>query len=207
ASALVADRALAFGFDDVSREAERLARLPYREPPAADPALVGMSYDAYRKQRFRPEYSTWRGSGTPFELQYFPLGRSNSRAVTMFGVVGDDVRPLELPPAAFENALTSRFSGWRLNHWIQQPRRSDELGAFLGASYFRLVAPGLRYGVSARGLAVDTVGGRGEEVPAFTTFWVQRPSQGASEGRFYALLESPRVTGAHALLVKPGHTT
>jgi glucans biosynthesis protein len=207
ASALVADRALAFGFDDVSREAERVARAPYREPPAADPALAGMSYDALRKQRFRPEYSTWRGSGTPFELQYFPLGRYNTRAVKMFEVVGDDVRPIELPPAAFEFSRSSAVAGWRLNHWIQQPRRSDEIGAFLGASYFRLVAPGLRYGVSARGLAVDTVGGRGEEFPVFTTFWMQRPAPGASEVRFFALLESPRVTGAYSFVVRPGEST
>jgi periplasmic glucans biosynthesis protein len=205
--ALAAGRAMAFGFDDVAREADRLARAPYRKPPAPDPALVNLSYDAYRKQRFRPEFSTWRGSGTPFELQYFPLGRGFSRALTMHEIVGDEVRPLRLPAAAFEQGASTGIAGWRLNRWIDQPRRSDEVGAFLGASYFRLVAEGLHYGVSARGLAVDTVGGSGEEFPAFTTYWMQRPKSGDNEVCFFALLESPRVTGAYAFVVRPGATT
>ncbi|MBC5782313.1 glucan biosynthesis protein G [Ramlibacter sp. USB13] len=196
--------ALSFGFEDVAREAERVARAPYREPPAADPALAAISYDAYRRQRFRPEFSTWRGSGTPFELQYFPRGRGFTRAVRMYEVVGDAVQPLQVPASAFEGAAADGVAGWRLNRWTGEPPRSDEVAAFLGASYFRLVAPALRYGVSARGLAVDTVGGSGEEFPAFTTFWVVRPSAGDSAVRFFALLESPRVTGAYAFVVTPG---
>jgi periplasmic glucans biosynthesis protein len=204
---LAPGRALSFGFDDVAREADRLARAPYRQPAAADAKLAAMSYDAYRKQRFRPEFSTWRGTGTPFELQYFPLGRSFTRPLEMFEVVGDAVQPVRVPAGAFENGAGGGAAGWRLNRWIDAPRRSDEVLAFLGASYFRLVAPALRYGVSARGLAVDTVGGSGEEFPAFTTFWVVRPSAGDSVVRFFALLESPRVTGAYAFVVKPGPTT
>lgn len=201
--ALAGTLAQAFGFDDVAREAERLARAPYRAPPPADPALAGLSYDEVRQLRFRPEHATWRGSGAPFELQYFALGRGFTRPLTMYEVVDGDVRPLILPSGAFEKGGTG-IAGWRLNRWIEQPRRSDELAAFLGASYFRLVAPGLRYGVSARGLAVDTVGGQGEEFPAFTTFWMQRPKPGDNEVRFHGLLESPRVTGAYGFVLRPG---
>ena len=43
---------------------------------------------------------------------------------------------------------------------------------FLGASYFRALGAGQRYGLSARGLAIDTVGGQGEEFPRFTEFWI-----------------------------------
>src|SRR5262245_52463362 len=91
--ATAARQAAAFDFNDVAREADRLARAPYRQPPTPDPALAALSYDAYRKQRFRPDQSTWRGSGTPFELQFFPLGRSNTHALTLYEVVGDEVRP------------------------------------------------------------------------------------------------------------------
>ena len=87
---------------------------------------------------------------------------------------------------------------------ISRGGSSEELVAFLGASYYRMVAQGLSYGLSARGLAVDTVGGAGEEFPAFTTFWFQRPQPGDTEVRFYALLESPRVTGAYGFVVRPG---
>jgi glucans biosynthesis protein len=202
AFALAASSAAAFDFEDVAREAERVARAPYRKPPAPDPALA-MSYDAYRKLRFKNEHSTWRGTGTPFELRYFPLGRTFTRALSLFEVAGDEVKPLRLPVGAFEGTASNGVAGWRLHRWVGEPRRSDEVGVFLGASYFRLVAQGLRYGLSARGLAVDTAGGSGEEFPEFTTYWLQRPQPGDAEVRFFALLESPRVTGAYAFVMRP----
>jgi periplasmic glucans biosynthesis protein len=141
AAALTVQGARAFGFDDVAREAERLAKQPYRKPPEPDATLSKMSYDAYRKQRFRPDQSTWRGSGLPFELQYFPLGRGFSRALTLHEVVGNEVRPLRVPAAMFENGAPAGAAGFRVHRWIESPRRSDEVAAFLGASYFRMVAP------------------------------------------------------------------
>ncbi|HEY2978123.1 MAG TPA: glucan biosynthesis protein, partial [Burkholderiaceae bacterium] len=185
--ALVARHAAAFDFNDVAREAERVARAPYRQPPAADPALSGLSYDAYRKQRFRTDQSTWRGGGTPFELQFFPLGRNFTRPLTLYEVVGDEARPLRVPASAFEGGAPAGAAGVRIHRWVDQPRRqSEELVAFLGASYYRMVAQGLSYGLSARGLAIDTAGGTGEEFPAFTTFWFHRPQPGDTEVRFYA---------------------
>ncbi len=199
--------AVAFDFNDVAREAERVAQAPYRQPPAADPALAALSYDAYRKQRFRSDQSIWRGTGVPFELQYFARGRGFTRSLTLFELVGDEVRPLSVPASVFEGGAPAGAAGVRVHRWVDQPRRrSDEVVVFLGASYYRMVAEGLSYGLSARGLAVDTVGGAAEEFPAFTTFWFQRPQPGDTEVRFYALLESPRVTGAYGFVVRPGGT-
>jgi glucans biosynthesis protein len=200
--ALAAAPAVAFDFEDVAREAERVARAPYRKPAPADPGLA-MSYDAYRKLRFKSEHSTWRDSSTPFELRYFALGRNFTRPLVLHEIVGGEVRPLKLPPHAFDGTASSAVAGFRVHRWVGEPRRSEEVGAFLGASYFRLVAQGLRYGLSARGLAVDTVGGEGEEFPEFTTYWLQRPQPGDTEVRFYALLESPRVTGAYGFVLRP----
>ncbi|HEU5293783.1 MAG TPA: glucan biosynthesis protein G [Burkholderiaceae bacterium] len=200
--------AAAFDFNDVAREAERIARAPYRQPSAPDPALATLSYDAYRKQRFRPDQSTWRSAGLPFELQFFPLGRNFTRPLTMFEVVGDEVRPLRVPASMFEGGAPPGAAGVRIHRWVDQPKRaSEEVVVFLGASYFRLAPQGLGYGLSARGLAIDTAGGTGEEFPAFTTFWFQRPQPGETEMRLYALLESPRVTGAYAFVVRPGKTS
>jgi glucans biosynthesis protein len=205
AGVLAGTPAAAFDFNDVAREAERVARNPYRQPPTPDPALVALSYDAYRKQRFRAEQSTWRGSGLPFELQFFPLGRNFTRPLTLYEVVGDEVRPLRVPASMFEGGAPPGAAGVRIHRWVEQPKRvSEEVVVFLGASYFRLAPQGLGYGLSARGLAIDTAGGSGEEFPAFTTFWFQRPQPGDSEVRLYALLESPRVTGAYAFVVRPG---
>ena len=78
---------------------------------------------------------------------------------------------------------------------------------FLGASYFRSLAAGTRYGLSARGLAVDTVGGQGEEFPYFTEFWIVKPASDARTLRMFALLDSPRVSGAYQFDVAPGDET
>ena len=205
-AACAAVPAFGFGFDEVAREADRVARAPYRALPAVDPAVQALGYDRTRQQRFRAEHSTWRGSGSRYELQYFPLGNGNVRPLAMYEVVGDAVRPLQLPAGAFEHGGTG-IAGWRLNQWLDAPPRSDEVVAFLGASYFRVLAQGLRYGVSARGVAVDTVGATGEEFPVFTTFWVQRPQPGDSAVQAWALLESPRVTGAYGFVIRPGTST
>ena len=60
--------------------------------------------------------------------------------------------------------------------------------SLLGASYFRVVGKGQVYGLSARGLAIDTALPSGEEFPRFREFWVERPKQGDKHLVIYALL-------------------
>ena len=212
--ALAAARSHAFGLDDVVQQATALARSPYREPPP-DPAAAGFSYDERRAIRFRTERSLWRDLGLPFEVQFFPRAGDATggatRRVELFEIDGERVRPIELPPSSFTHegsrAAPPGAAGWRLHYPLNTPAYRDELIAFLGASYFRALGAGLLYGASARGLAVDAVGGQGEEFPAFTTFWLERPAAGATGARFYALLDGPRVTGAYAFTVHPGPDT
>ena len=67
------------------------------------------------------------------------------------------------------------FAGLRVHYALSNSGYKDELVAFLGASYFRALGKGQQYGLSARGLAIDTAGGSGEEFPAFTEFWLEQP--------------------------------
>ena len=78
---------------------------------------------------------------------------------------------------------------------------------FQGASYFRAVARDTLYGLSARGLAVRTAHPTGEEFPAFTHFWIERPSANAAAIVVHALLDSPSVAGAYRFSVTPGAET
>ena len=68
------------------------------------------------------------------------------------------------------------FAGFRAHYPLNNSEYKDEVVVFLGASYFRALGAGQRYGLSARGLAIDTVGGQGEEFPRFTEFWMVRPA-------------------------------
>jgi glucans biosynthesis protein len=211
-AALWASGAAAFGFDDVAREAERLAASPYQPAPAA-PSLAALSYDDYRALRFRPERALWADTGSAVQLQFFPLGRGNVRPLRLHEIVAGEVRPVAVPAADFRNDGTAPgvpvagAAGWRAHVPLNDPARRDELIVFLGASYFRAVGAGLHYGLSARGLAIDTVGGSGEEFPAFTAFWFHRPPPGAKELHFLALLDSRSATGAYEFRVRPGAAT
>lgn len=69
------------------------------------------------------------------------------------------------------------------------------------------MAKGQVFGLSARGLAIDTGLPSGEEFPSFTEFWLERPAPQAREVTVYALLDSPSVAGAYSFLVQPGDRT
>ncbi len=207
----------AFSLDTVAARAQALAREPYRAPASTvNKALLDLSYDDYRDIRFRPAGSVWRDSGLPFELQFFHVGRGFSHPVRLHEVVDGREQPLAVPRQSFDygraapavaGARSAEVAGFRVHAALNNPAYKDELIVFLGASYFRTVGAGQHYGLSARGLAVDTVGGRGEEFPAFEAFWLERPAAGATSLTIHALLNGPRVTGAYRFVVRPGKTT
>jgi glucans biosynthesis protein len=70
-----------------------------------------------------------------------------------------------------------------------------------------VVGKGHVYGLSARGLAIDTALPSGEEFPRFTEFWVEKPKATDKHLVIYALLDSPRSTGAYKLTLRPGSDT
>jgi len=61
--------------------------------------------------------------------------------------------------------------------------------------------------LSARGMAIDTALPSGEEFPRFREFWIQRPKPTDKHLVIFALLDSPRATGAYRLTVRPGTDT
>jgi glucans biosynthesis protein len=208
----------AFGFDDVAAQARERAAAPYREPAATPMArwLAGLSYDQYRSIRYRPDQAVWRHANLPFELQFFHVGRNHQRALRLYEIVDGRAQALAVPRDAFDYGGqtlpthagdAAEIAGFRVHFALNSPRVKDEVIALLGASYFRAVGAGQHYGLSARGIAVDTTGGRREEFPAFDTLWIERPASDAAELTFYALLDGPRVTGAYRFVVRPGSDT
>ncbi len=203
----------AFDFQDVAREAATLARAPYQPAPVADARLAQPSHDDYCDIRFRPERARWRDSGL-FPLHFFSLGGSHARPQRLYEVRDSSPRALEVPDSDFQVGSVARgvqplpgAAGWRLIYPVTPPGQPDDLIVFLGASCFRGLGANPAYGPSARGLAVDTVDGKGEEFPAFTAFWFERAAPQDREMRFYALLDSPRTTGAYRFVVRPGTDT
>jgi glucans biosynthesis protein len=99
------------------------------------------------------------------------------------------------------------FAGLRIHHDAGGGSTGDEFAVFLGASYFRLIASGQEYGVSGRGIAVETGGDQPEEFPDFTEFWIVRPIPGGGDVTVLALLDGPSLTGAYRFRLRPGART
>lgn len=210
--------AQAFGFADVAAKARKLAAESYAAPAKNLPkALENLTYDQYRDIRFRQDKAYWRNAKLPFELAFFHQGLFFDSPVTIHEIAGKKVQQIRFDPALFDygkNELDPKdlgkdlgFAGFRVHYPLNTPKYKDEVVVFLGASYFRAVGKDQLYGLSARGLAIDTALNSGEEFPRFTEFWIERPERNAKELTIYALLDSRRATGAYRFVVRPGSET
>ena len=108
------------------------------------------------------------------------------------------------PPGA---GVDLGFAGFRLHAPINKPDYYDEVCVFLGASYFRAVAKGQLYGLSARGLAINTGEAKGEEFPSFKAFWIEKPAANAKSIVVHALLDSESAAAAYRFTIRPGDAT
>ncbi len=203
-----------FDFEVLRFNAKMLAAKPFEQVPVSVPEpLLKLNYDQYRDIRFRPSESLWRRDRLPFELQFFHPGFTFDRPVHIYTVLGKSVEPVAFSSALFDYGMnrvpsvpsTTGFAGFRLLYALNKP--GDELGSFLGASYFRFLCQHAIYGLSARGLAINTGEQGGEEFPVFREFWVERPSPDSRSLNVYALLDGPSVAGAFRFQITPGADT
>ncbi|MBA2965277.1 MULTISPECIES: glucan biosynthesis protein [Ramlibacter] len=209
----------AWGFDQVAALARARAAVPYVAPDVSlPPALSALDYDGLRDIRFRPARALWRDGGAAFEAMFFHRGRFAPEPVRIHEVGADgNVRPVPWRAPDYDygkNRLPTQawpdlgHAGFRVHYPLNGSAYKDELVVFLGASYFRALGAGQQYGLSARALAVDTVGGSGpEEFPRFTDFWLERPAADGKQLIVHALLDSPRLAGAWTFVITPGQTT
>lgn len=207
-----------FGMADVEAKARSLASTAFENPDGKVPAfLLDISYDQWRKIRFRPQSSLWRDEGPQFEAQFFHPGLFYNRLVAINIVDDGKAEKLAFSPDMFEygdTALADRvretpldFSGFRLHFPIKRGDYKDEIAVFLGATYFRAVTSHSQYGLSGRGLAIDTALAGGEEFPYFREFWLVKPENEAQTMTVYALMDTPSMTGAYRFDITPGDFT
>ena len=207
--------ALAWSLDDVAKIASQRASVPFKEASQAVPAeLAKMEYDDYRDIRFKPESTLWRADKLAFEANFFHVGRHGD-SVRVHEITPAGVKRIPYDPAKFnfgKNKLSTQswgdlgYGGVRFFSNLNSPTYKDELIVFSGASYFRALGSDQLYGLSARGLAVDTSGSK-EEFPRFTDYWLQKPMVEGAPLTIYALMDSERMTGADRFDVKPGEQT
>ncbi|AKS10162.1 glucan biosynthesis protein G [Pseudomonas trivialis] len=207
----------AFSLDDVSAKAKELAGQKYEAPRSNLPnEFREMKFADYQKIRFRNEKAEWADQNTPFKLSFYHQGMHFDTPVKINEVTADSVQEIKYDPTRFDFGdvkfdpkATEQlgYAGFRVLFPINKADKQDEIMTMLGASYFRVVGKGQAYGLSARGMAIDTALPSGEEFPRFTEFWIERPKPGEKQLVIFALLDSPRATGAYRLILRPGTDT
>ena len=207
-----------FSFDLLSEEMRQLATTPQAVATAPEGFLGDLDYDSYRLIQFREDAARWSDTTTPYRLYAFHMGWLFPEPVRQFDITDGLITEMQFSTDDFEylndlaaavpaHATLPGVAGFKLTMPLNRPDMRDELAAFLGASYFRALGRGNAYGLSSRGLALNTATEDPEEFPRFSRFYIARDPDGGNVITIYATLDGPSVTGAYRMVIIPGADT
>lgn len=197
-----------FDFEALKAQAKQLAGSRYVDTKQVlPPTLANMAPLQFNAIKYDGNHSLWNKLNGQLDVRFFHVGMGFKQPVRMFSVDPKTRQSSEVHfrPSLFNYQKTTvdtnqlkgdlGFAGFQL---FKAPEldKHDEV-SFLGASYFRAMGPDGQYGLSARGLAIDTYAKRQEEFPDFTKFWFVTPDKDSTRFVVYALLDSPSATGAY----------
>ena len=190
-----------FSYDLLRDRARKLATQPYKAPPQRAPHIIKeVDYDAAQKIRFRADHALWKSGPQPDPVSFFHLSRYAADPVLLHAVEGGMAREILYGPDYFDYGASGLdpkalqdlgFSGFRVMDGQDKP--TDWL-AFQGASYFRSSGQEAQYGLSARGIALNTAAATAEEFPRFSEFWLEAHGPLIT---IHALLDGPSITGSY----------
>jgi glucans biosynthesis protein len=199
-----------FGLSAVVEKARALARQGFTPPPAVPEFWQKVGYDQHRDVVFDRNQALWRDAGN-FRVELIHPGNVYKHTVAINTYDRAGVTPVTFSPSLFNygpSGLQDKvpkefgFAGFRITHPLYRNTEWNHVLVFAGASYFRPVGKNQVFGLSGRGLAIDTGLPSGEEFPSFTEFWLERPTRDATSVTILALLDSPRVTGAYQFVLR-----
>ncbi|HBP68785.1 MAG TPA: glucan biosynthesis protein G, partial [Alcanivorax sp.] len=205
-----------FSFEDVIDKARALADESYQAPTPIPAFLRELTYEQYQGIRFKPENSLWIKSDARFQVMLMSPGLYFKHPVVLHEVDAEGVRPITYNKTDYNytnEELAKRIpadlghGGFKLTYPLQGPDSRNQFLVFAGASYFRAVGRDNSFGLSARGVAVNTGLPSGEQFPSFTEFWLVRPDAKSETMTVYALLDGRSLTGAYRFDVRTGDNT
>ena len=206
-----------FAEDTVIEAARLLAKSPYVPPRNTVPqAYKDLNYDRYRAIRFNKSLALWSGQNLGYTAELFSAGYIYQTPVRVFVVEAGQAAEIEYAPDIFTygpevtrppEGTRPGFSGLRIHAPIDNPGVMDEFAVFQGASYFRAKAAGLGYGMSGRGLALNTAQPPADEFPLFRSYWLVKPQPGSPTVTLFALLDSASAAGAYKFVISAGSNT
>lgn len=193
--------------------ARALARRPMTPNPSDLPDGLGaINLEALAAIRMPPQHFLWAGEQRGFLLEPLHRGSIYSNNVALFVVEDGGIRRLQFDRSRFDYGRTAPpqstadlgFSGFRLFHGSD---RAAEVAIFQGATFFRALARGQVYGTVGRTLVLRPGEQRGEEIPYFRAFWIERPGPAATLLTLHALIDSDSATAAVRMTLRPGDIT
>jgi glucans biosynthesis protein len=204
-------------FSTLTRFVAEKALLPYESPGEnLDLFFKELNYDGHRKINFRKEKSFFGPTDLTYRVEFSHPGWMFKKPVKFYNVQINqtmlipfdrqmfDYQTLEVPNGIKD---PEGYAGFKLVAPGSFSKDRFEFLVFMGASYYRAITTDLGWGISARGVAVNTIGGQPEEFPDFTHFWFVEPNVKDEAFRFYAMLDGPSVVGAYEFEVLPGKKT
>ena len=207
-----------FSFDLLCAKARKLAAVPYAEPKQelAD-FWKNLTYDEHRLIRFKTESGLWAKDKGSFSIDYFHPGWTTKKTVAIHEVAdGKSERlPFDVDLFKYEKLKVPTgtlpppgYAGWRARTHLNTADYMDEFLVFMGASYFRAIPKDTPYGLSARGLSVNSgLPGVSEEFPDFSEFYLEKPVKDSKTLQVSALLNGESVAGAYHFTITPGPET
>lgn len=207
AGALQLGEAVPFSFDSLVEQARARAAEPFEPRPGPSPEIVErIDYEAHGEIRYDPDLALFRKGDGIYPATLFHIGRYFQKPVAIHMVDGDTARRVAFQRGYFDMPADnpardlewSGFAGFRLHEAkSREDWRTQDWLAFLGASYFRAIGQLGQYGMSARGIAVDTATASGEEFPDFVAFYIEPAAEPDAPVIIHALLDGPSVAGAY----------
>ncbi len=207
-----------FSFDSLCAKAKKMANEAYIAPKddLAD-FWKNLSYDQHRDIRFKMDSGLWAAEKEPFSIDFFHPGWTAKKTVAVHAVTGGKAEFLKFDQKLFDYGKQKvpggtppppGYAGWRARTHLNSAEYMDEFLVFLGASYFRAIPKDSPYGLSARGLSLNSgLPGVPEEFPDFSQFYLEKPEKDGKTFKVSALLNGESVAGAYRFEITPGVET
>lgn len=202
-----------FSHAALTARARDLAGKVYMPPRRPAPEIVDqIAYEQHGKIKFRPDHALYGDDKGVYPITFFPVGKYFPKAIKMHAFDGEKAAEVLYEPEYFDMPDDSPaaklpedtgFAGFQIREAKSRPDwTKQDWVAFLGASYFRAIGSLNEYGLSARGVAIDTASPTAEEFPDFVEFYLQPASAEKQPVVVYALLDGPSITGAYKFTIR-----
>ncbi|MBJ7394626.1 MAG: glucan biosynthesis protein [Akkermansiaceae bacterium] len=207
-----------FSFAALRAKAREMATVPY--VPAKNNLAdfwKNLSYDQHRDIRFEMNSGLWAAEKGDFSIDFFHPGWTAKQMVMLHEVTEGKSKRIEFDQGLFDYGKQvipagtpppQGYAGWRARTHLNSADYMDEFLVFMGASYFRAIPKDAPYGLSARGLSINSgLPGVGEEFPDFSEFYLEKPTNNSGVLKVSALLNGESVAGAYQFTITPGPET